>query len=170
VFVALRRRTGAKLFARCAFDGFYEPEGIGRHRYIWTRNSAQIECHFTDVIKLRYVWLEIANTAPSGTEIMVSWDGQPVISRRLVCGRTTLCGKIPSSVVRKQLTLQIETSTFVPDHVGLGNGDQRALGVALRGIVFGKRWTKYRAGSHFEIPLQQRLQRLARQLRGRRAA
>lgn len=170
VFIAVERLAGVRQFARCAFDGFHEPEQVREHRYIWTRETSTIDCYFTELTKLRYIWLEIANTGPAGSEIALTWDGQTVISKRIVRGRTTVCGRLPDSVVLKQLTLRLETSTFVPDQSGCTPGDTRELGIALRAIVFGKRWTKYRAGSFFQPTLPKRLEGFTRPFRRRRAA
>ncbi len=167
VFVALRRC--AEQFARCAFTGFHEPETLGDRRYIWTRGEAQVDCFFVEPAKLQYIWVEIAATAPHGARVRLSVDGRVLREHVLITGRCTLMARLPEARVFHQLKLELNSDTFVPNQLEVGLGDTRELGVAVRGIVFGKRLLRYLPGSYFRKPLRKKLKSLVG-LAGRRAA
>ena len=69
VFVAVKRRSGLRQYARCILRGFYDPEIGGRRPYIWTRDQAALECHFPSATKLNYIWLEVGATSPQGATV-----------------------------------------------------------------------------------------------------
>lgn len=156
IFIAERLTTPYRRFARCAFDGFYEPEIHPKMTYVWTDGMGTIRCQFPETFRLQYLWVEIGATAPKGSLVSLHWDNQPIVKNHHVVGRSTVRGRLPSPIVTHAATLTITSSVFVPDQEGLGN-DPRKLGVAVRGLVFGKRRTKYRAGLAFHRPLKQTL-------------
>ena len=170
VFVAIKRRTQLRQFARCAFSGVYEAELAETNRYIWTQANASIDCYFATSAKLRYVWFEVAATAPGGSRISVQLDNVSLLRDHFVRGRTTVRLALPEARVLSKCTLAVQSSTFIPSEAIDASQDGRELGVALRGIVFGKRMTKYQSGLMFRKPIKMRIAKLIGQWRRKRAA
>ena len=168
VFVSVKRRKRIRQFACCKFEGFYEAESHPRIQYLWTKKAATICCQFPETTALKYVWIEIAATAPQGTNVTLSWD-DAVIAEATVRGRTTLRGQLPETQRVNEVNLTIANSTFVPQLHDMGD-DPRELGVAVSGIVFGKRSTKYRNGLAFERPIIERITNWIPRFRSRAAA
>lgn len=155
VFVAVKRLKQIRRYARCAFQGFFQPENDRKGRYIWTEGDASIECHFPTTIRLQYAWIEVASTAPDGSKVSVQLNNEQLVNDQHVKGRSTIVAKLPRPELFHRLTLKISSDTFEAGSAG-ENSDQRSLGIAIRGVVFGKRATKYRAGSFYKPTISQR--------------
>jgi hypothetical protein len=170
VFVAVKRRSGLRHYARCVFRGCYDPEVARGRPIIWTADQAAVECHFAGPTKLQFIWVEIGSTAPQGAHVSLSVDDEPIVQQKRVRRRGTICVKLPERRVVTSLVLGIESTTFVPGNVMSESDDNRPLGVGLRAIVFGKRKTKYRAGSYGHLGLNQRVARVLGNWWARKAA
>ena len=154
VFISVKRRKGIRHYAACSFNGFFEAEAQADRKYLWSQEEATICCQFPEVTTLQYVWVEIASTAPSGSQVKIYCD-EHLVSEKKVRGRSTVRGKLPQLQLLNEVKLTIVSSTCVPKSLGLGE-DTRELGVAVSGLVFGKRRTKYRNGLAFQRPLRDR--------------
>ena len=157
VFISVKRRKRIRQFACCEFDGFHALETSPQACYLWTTGRATIECQFPESAALQYVWLEIASTAPHGSLVTLQWDEQ-VVATTTVRGRATIRGRLAAMQVVNGAKLNIVSDTFVPQQLNFGD-DARELGVAVRGLVFGKRRTKYRARLAFQRSMADRFVR-----------
>lgn len=155
VFISEKRLQRKRQFAQCAFEGFYKEESDTKGKFIWSQSKASVFCQFSASAKLQYAWIEIASTAPDGTQVSIDLNGQRLVIDQRIKGCSTVVAKLPEAKVFHQITLDIHSSTFEPQ--ALGSDDSRELGIALRAIVFGKRATKYRPGSILKAPLHQKI-------------
>jgi hypothetical protein len=157
VFVAVKRRSGQRQYARCVLRGFHDAELRQGRPYVWTREQAVLECHFPSTTKLKHVWLEVGATSPQGATIDVMVDDELFVAQRSVFGRSTIRFHLREPRLVTNVTIAIRTTTFVPASTYAQSNDARTLGIALEAVVFGKRRTKYASRMFCRDSLHQRL-------------
>jgi len=124
-------------FPFCEFEGFYPREVNGNGTFAWTRQTANIACHFSEATCLRHVWISVQSIRPGGSRVVVRVADGPSVEFRRVQGRRRLAISLGGKIRTSTLHISLECETFVPDQV-LANGDQRELGIAVRRIVLGR--------------------------------
>jgi hypothetical protein len=170
VFVALGRRKARCQFIGCKFNGFHQPESADGNRYVWTRGAAEIDCFFPQATRVQYVWIELAYTAPAGSRLTVQVDNRTMVENDRVHGGNSITIHWPESRVIQHLKLSLFAETFVPKSTMAGSEDDRELGVAVRAVVFAKRWGRYRSGIDIAKPLYRRMSSWVSSWLPRRAA
>ncbi len=170
VFVSLRKRERRRRTVSCRFEGFHDLETSRGHRMLWSGGVAKISCTFLEKTAIRYVWVEVADTAPSGSIVQLFADEVQLVTHRCVKGRATIRARLPRRVTVTRINLRIHAQVFTPSEEWQESDDPRQLGVAVRGIAFGKSRTKYGPGMDFRRPVGQRLASIWSSLRRPRAA
>ena len=171
VFVSLSGHRRRRQYGTCQFEGCHEPEVARGQPMIWTTGEAVVQCCLSSPALVRYFWLEIAATAPTGTRLEVWVDDFCAVRDHHVRRRGTFCFRLPYVRLMSSVNLTLRTSVFSPSEVWPGNADQRQLGIALRGIAMAKRRRRYRPGMDFRTPVTSRIATACRELvRRKRAA
>lgn len=170
VFVSVKQREELRCYPRCTFRGFFAPDVLRNVKHIWTGDEASVDCCFGNTTRIKYVWLEIGNTAPHGSTIDVLINNDVVLRQKQVKGQLTLRTKLPIARSFDTLSLSIRSTTFVPRDTIAGSQDGRSLGIAVKAIVFEKRTSLFRLSPRDTERINERLKHLLQNWRKRRAA